>query len=539
MTEIFKGFISKARPGLPWLVLLAAIWAPVVYLLGAQWSVYAEYQYGWAVAVLCLFLAIRRFDSLPAATMPRHKKLAMTALVLAGLVFWVMRVLQEASPLWRVASYGLAIAAATVTLLVIYLTQGGLRAVHFAFPILFFLVAVPWPTPVEGFVIQSLTRFNAGLVTELLNVAGVPALQHGNVIEVGTGQVGIDEACSGIRSLQATLMIALFFGEFYRLSGGRRGWLLVAGPLLAMAFNLARTLVLVSVAAKSGLLAMERWHDPTGVILLVGCFFCLWLLAVWLARGKANAETLKTEMLKAGSNPRPEVRGQRAVSVSTLAVGLAAWSVTVAVSTEVWFRSHENRSRQGLAWVACWPAGNPTLQTSDIPPAAQAMLQCDQHETASWTGDGGFRWQAFYLRWAPADNFYGRVKVALSKSHNPAVCLTASGMKLEAQLAAASLPVQPDFTLNFDRFVFSAGGRPLYVFFSQTEDLAGNGAGNLRMTHLERLRAALAGSRNYGQINFEVALAGPESPEAALAVLRARLPSLITIPPAVISPPPR
>jgi hypothetical protein len=26
--------------------------------------------------------------------------------------------------------------------------------------------------------------------------------------------VGIDEACSGIRSLQATLMIALFFGEF-------------------------------------------------------------------------------------------------------------------------------------------------------------------------------------------------------------------------------------------------------------------------------------------------------------------------------------
>jgi len=30
----------------PWLALLAAIWFPVVYLLGAQWSLYAEYQYG-------------------------------------------------------------------------------------------------------------------------------------------------------------------------------------------------------------------------------------------------------------------------------------------------------------------------------------------------------------------------------------------------------------------------------------------------------------------------------------------------------------
>ena len=59
------------------------------------------------------------------------------------------------------------------------------------------------------------------------------------MIEVSTGLVGIDESCSGIRSLQATLMIALFFGEFYRMSGTRRGWLLVAGPALAMAFNRA------------------------------------------------------------------------------------------------------------------------------------------------------------------------------------------------------------------------------------------------------------------------------------------------------------
>ena len=61
---------------------------------------------------------------------------------------------------------------------------------------------------------------------DLLGWVDVPALVHGNVIEVSTGMVGIDEACSGIRSFQSSLMISLFLGEFYRLSTRSR-WLLV------------------------------------------------------------------------------------------------------------------------------------------------------------------------------------------------------------------------------------------------------------------------------------------------------------------------
>ena len=38
-------------------------------------------------------------------------------------------------------------------------------------------------------------------------------MPHGNVIETTGGFVDIDTACSGIRSLQAALMLALFFGE--------------------------------------------------------------------------------------------------------------------------------------------------------------------------------------------------------------------------------------------------------------------------------------------------------------------------------------
>jgi hypothetical protein len=67
--------------------------------------------------------------------------------------------------------------------------------------------------------------------------------------------------------------------------------------------------------------------------------------------------------------------------------------------------------------------------------------------------------------------------------------------------------------------------------FSQTEDTLESSAAIARRTHLARLDAALAGSRNYGQNNFEAALMGPENAEAALRIFSARLPELIKIQP--------
>jgi exosortase len=505
-----------------WAVVLAAIWVPVIYLLGAQWSVYEAYNYGWAVPFLCLFLAGQKLPTRPAATTPELGKTAFVLLVVAGLVFSVMRILQEANPLWRVASWGLALAAVAMALLTIYLASGAGRTAHFFFPIVFFLVAVPWPTPVEDALIQTLTRFNSGVAVEVLNVAGVPALLHGNVIEVSTGMVGIDEACSGIRSFQATLMIALFFGAFYQMRGARRWWLLAAGSALALGFNLIRTLLLVFVAAQAGLPAMENWHDPTGAALLVGCFLCLWGAAVWLAR-KKNIQKSEIEGQAPGINvtPFPHFR------VSMLARWLVVWAVALAVANEAWFRCHEVRTTKALSWAARWPAANPTLRTNIIPKNALHILQCNEHSSASWTDDDGISWQAFFLRWLPAGSFYGRTQEALSKSHNPADCLTAAGLTLQARLEPVLLPVRPGLSLWFSRYIFTAEDHPLYVFFSQTEDMTDPVEYSLRTTHLARLRSALAGSRNYGQNNFEVALSGPGNQDDALRLFSARLPALI------------
>ena len=112
----------------------------------------------------------------------------------------------------------MAVCAVVISGAGVYLAGGNSWLRHFTFPILFFLVAVPWPTSLEQIVIQGLMRIDALINVEILTAIGIPAVQLGNVIEVGSGFVGIDEACTGIRSLQATFMVSLFLGEFYGFS---------------------------------------------------------------------------------------------------------------------------------------------------------------------------------------------------------------------------------------------------------------------------------------------------------------------------------
>jgi exosortase len=167
---------------------------------------------------------------------------------------------------------------------------------------------------------------DAAATVELLGWLGIPAMPHGNVIEVATGVVGIDEACSGIRSFQATRLISLFLGEFYRLNFARRLGLVLGGFALSLLFNLVRMTLLVWVAARNGVAAIASWHDPSGVTILVACFFSLWGLGVWLqsrkqkAEGKNGPSRGRSAILRSRNCPCQSRRGRFFVTTKAAAV---------------------------------------------------------------------------------------------------------------------------------------------------------------------------------------------------------------------------
>src|ERR1043166_4425765 len=145
---------------------------------------------------------------------------------------------------------------------------------------------------------SDLMRLVANLTVEILGWFNLPAFQHGNLIEVNTGVVGIDEACSGIRSFQSTLMGALFLGALYLLLWPRRLLLLARGIWVALCLNVVRTLTLPWHASTSGIAAINKWHDPAGLTIFFISFACLWLLALWLRRSAPNSQPSTLNLLK-------------------------------------------------------------------------------------------------------------------------------------------------------------------------------------------------------------------------------------------------
>jgi exosortase/archaeosortase family protein len=334
----------------------------------------------------------------------------------------------------------------------------------------------------------------------------------------------------------------LFFGEFYRLNVVRRVTCVLAGFVLSFLFNLARTTLLTWVAAKKGVPSVANWHDPAGVTILVACFFTLWLVAVGLGgKQKQKAEMLKAEMLRGesrslGKDVRPPATAPSTINyqlstVCRLAIALLAWFLVVEAGTELWFRSHERIVSGQAGWSVNGEAPGSGLTEARVPAGIRAQFNYDDGFQADGKDDVGNFWQLYYFRWFPSHSLKNRVAVQLAKTHGPEMCLPAIGMTLNSDLGVITVPVG-DRTFAFHEFVFLANEQPLHVFHAIYEDQTGSAIlANRRETTADRLVAALAGSRNDGQSFLEVAVAGPETPEAARTALQTELEKIIAAQP--------
>jgi exosortase len=500
-------------------LVIAYLWFTLINHLRIEWTVNPQYGYGWAVPILCLYLAcLGRQRSDGSGQMPEFgiqnsviRNLAQpcclshavfTILRCALALAWLpLRMVQEANPEWRLVSWALALAVISFTLLVIYpvLHHHQIYNSPFVFPLLFFLVAVPWPTGIEGPLIQALTQANATCAIEIINLIGIPALQHGNLIEIGTGVVGIDEACSGIRSFQATLMVSLFLGGLYQLTFLRRFSLCLSGFALSFVFNVGRTTLLTWVATRNGIIAIERWHDPAGGILLVLCFTTVWLLALSCrpSRELSLIPAPPACIKNAIQNPQTRIR------FSKSRFALLIWFLVCEISVAAWYRLHETDIPHAVKWTVTWPTNNPSFRELPFSDQTRQNLRYDEGFNAKWLGVGDLRWQVIFLRWDP-----GKIAVHLAQGHSPQTCLPASGREI-VSTSNVLLMEAGGLALPFRHYVVNDGGRPLHIFYCLSEDRGTEQ--ELRppdLTLWNRLGPVLYRRRNLGQRSLEVAIWG-------------------------------
>jgi exosortase len=493
-----------------WLIVLVVfglIWFELVNQLKTEWWLNPQYNYGLIVPLLALYLFWKRWRNRPSPEARPTTTVSFALILFCAALFFPIRFVAEANPDWRLLSWALAVAVVTISLSFVYLSGGRAWLRHFAFPILFFLVAVPWPVRIEQIVIQDLMRIVTAINVTFLQLAGVPALQHGNVIEVGAGFIGIEEACSGVRSIQGTLMVSLFLGELYSFATSRRIFLIIIGVLLAFICNVVRTAILVWAGTTKGTNAIEEWHDPAGLTILVICMFGLWVASLIMQR-RGNASSLEGSI----TDHRTPIHFSWA-----LLGALAIWLVLAEVAVQVWYRSHGTLT--STRWAVRWPESESNYKQVPIAPAAETLLRYNEGGGAAWEGPDGRQWMMYFFRWLP-----GRSAARFVKVHRPDICLPASGRTMERDNGLHILAVN-GVSLPVRSYRFDDHGVPLHVFYcywdarSSYENVAA--AESEDWSARGRVRAALQGRREIGAQMLEVVVWGyQDDAEASEALAR-------------------
>jgi exosortase/archaeosortase family protein len=376
------------------------------------------------------------------------------------------------------------------------------------------LIAIPWPMAWEQGGVQGLMRFVAYLTVEVAGWLNIPAVQHGNLVEVGAGVLGIDEACSGVRSLQSGLMVSLFLGELHRFSALRRISLLAVSLVLVLFANVCRTTFLVWVASTRGLPQMESWHNLAGTIVMIIVLTGLVLLA-YLITPKSNAGTHKSPAVVVPWVTLPRWFG----------LALVTCLAATAAVTELWYRSHETTLIANPSWSMAWPANNPDFKKSELPEKSLAILRCSDSQAASWRDEDGNAWSGFLLRW-PA----GRNSAQLAKGHTPEICLTAAGATKIDDFGPVTFQAG-GITLPFRHQTYESRGQVAHVFYCLWPERIAVGEKPVleNGSRASRLEAVLAGKRHLGQQVLEFTIAGPQSRDAAADLLKHELPKLISL----------
>jgi exosortase len=462
------------------------VWIELISRLRFEWSINPQYGYGWTVPFLAAYIFWKRYLHSPAPTQPGYRVLPAFLIFLCALILIPTRLIQEANPDWRLLSWLMASAVAIATASAIYLAGGRSWVRHFAFPLLFFFVAVPWPTGLEQIAIQGLMRADAWINVEILNAIGIPAVQMGNVIEIGSGYVGIDEACTGIRSLQATFMVALFLGEFYQLSVARRAGLVLVGAVMAFLCNIVRTFLLVRAGVKGGAEGIKSWHDPAGYTILTICLLGLWAFCLCLQR-RHSVEP----------KPLPPSAGWR---IPRFVLGLLLGGLVVAeASTQAWYRSQGTASARLQPWTIGWPNDSNNWKTVPIAESAQDLLRYNEGGGGTWTAQDGHKWNMFFFRWFP-----GRTAGLFVRNHRPDICLPATGMKQRGSMESKLLTVN-DVSLPVRAYVFDDNGRSLHVFYCYWDGTESEGGSDHEdWTPLGRLDAVRKAKRDVGSQMLEI-----------------------------------
>ena len=159
-------------------------------------------------------------------------------------------------------------------------TFWGLRALRsWLFPLILLASVIPLPAIVYNQLAAPLQLLASTASVRALQGVGVAAFQDGNIINLAGASLGVEEACSGLRSMSALAVLALLMGYMRKDSLPKRLMPFVLAFPIAILINILRVVGTAFFVEHGNLeFAMGFYHSFAGWLVFLTGFALIWLV---------------------------------------------------------------------------------------------------------------------------------------------------------------------------------------------------------------------------------------------------------------------
>jgi exosortase D (VPLPA-CTERM-specific) len=293
----------QLRSPLPGYAIFAVALAGALLLFGSAigelysiWNTQPEYSYGILIPALSAFLIWRERAQLRG--LPFTGSWSGLLLIVLGLV---LRVIGQLSTMPALVHYALLL---VLYGLVLALT-GPVVFRRLLMPLFILVFMVPLPPLLSGQLSLELQLLSSQLGVWVIRAAGISVFLEGNVIDLGTYQLEVAEACSGLRYLFPLMTLAFMMGYAFRGPIWKRAIVFLSSiPITVLMNSLRIGLIGITVDRWGTQMAEGVLHEFEGWVIFIVSTFLVLVVAVTLSRIGRRAKQPAAPLQKS-STPAP------------------------------------------------------------------------------------------------------------------------------------------------------------------------------------------------------------------------------------------